>query len=69
MNTNRTKLALRRQSIRTLTPSELRIAHGGKANNTGNNTTVTSGSPKTGTTVKTGTCIPTRPTTQPTQPK
>ena len=29
MNTNRKKLALRRQSIRTLTDSELRIAHGG----------------------------------------
>ena len=29
MNTNRNKLALRRQSIRTLTDSELRIAHGG----------------------------------------
>ena len=31
MNTNRTKLALRRQSIRTLTPNELSIAHGGSA--------------------------------------
>jgi hypothetical protein len=29
MKSNRTKLALRRQSIRTLTDSELRIAHGG----------------------------------------
>jgi hypothetical protein len=29
MNANRNKLALRRQSIRTLTDSELRIAHGG----------------------------------------
>jgi hypothetical protein len=29
MKTNRNKLALRRQSIRTLTDSELRIAHGG----------------------------------------
>jgi hypothetical protein len=29
MNSNRNKLALRRQSIRTLTDSELRIAHGG----------------------------------------
>jgi len=29
MNTNRKKLALRRQSIRNLTDSELRIAHGG----------------------------------------
>jgi hypothetical protein len=29
MNTNGNKLALRRQSIRTLTDSELRFAHGG----------------------------------------
>jgi hypothetical protein len=29
MKTNSNKLALRRQSIRTLTDSELRIAHGG----------------------------------------
>jgi len=29
VKTNRNKLALRRQSIRTLTDSELRIAHGG----------------------------------------
>jgi hypothetical protein len=29
MNTNSKKLALRRQSIRTLTDSELRFAHGG----------------------------------------
>jgi hypothetical protein len=29
MSINRNKLALRRQSIRTLTDSELRIAHGG----------------------------------------
>jgi hypothetical protein len=29
MNAKRDKLALRRQSIRTLTDSELRIAHGG----------------------------------------
>jgi len=29
MKTNSKKLALRRQSIRTLTDSELRIAHGG----------------------------------------
>jgi len=31
MKTNDKKLALRRQSIRTLTDSELRIAHGGVA--------------------------------------
>ncbi|MGX9789650.1 hypothetical protein [Mycobacterium sp. MMS18-G62] len=31
MNINRNKLALRRQSIRTLTDSELRIAHGGNS--------------------------------------
>jgi hypothetical protein len=32
MSTNRDKLALRRQSIRTLTDSELRFAHGGNGN-------------------------------------
>ena len=36
MNTN--KLALRKQSIRTLTADELRIAHGGKGNGTGTGT-------------------------------
>ena len=63
MNTNRNKLALRRQSIRTLTAGELAFAHGGQGNGQGNGTggTITSG---TGTTVKTGTCIPTRPATQ-----
>jgi hypothetical protein len=34
MNTDR-KLALRRQSIRTLTTDELRIAHGGERTRTG----------------------------------
>jgi hypothetical protein len=58
MNTNRNKLALRRQSIRTLTAGELAFAHGGQGNGQGNGT-ITSG-----TTVKTGTCIPTRPTIQ-----
>ena len=58
MRTDRTTLALRRQSIRTLTADELRIAHGGQGNDT-----VTSASPTTGTTVKTGTCIPTRTNT------
>jgi hypothetical protein len=29
MTTNRYSLALHKQSIRTLTPSELRVAHGG----------------------------------------
>jgi hypothetical protein len=58
MNTNRVKLALRRQSIRTLTADELRIAHGGEVNRT-----LTS-QPTTGTTIKTGTCIPTKPTTR-----
>lgn len=33
MNTNPNKLALRRQSIRTLTADELRIAHGGQGGN------------------------------------
>jgi hypothetical protein len=55
MNTNK-KLALRKQSIRTLTADELSIAHGGQVNGT-----VTSG-PRT--TITSGTCIPTRPTTQ-----
>jgi hypothetical protein len=32
MKTNRNSLALRRQSIRTLTPGELSIAHGGQGN-------------------------------------
>ena len=57
MNTNRSKLALRKQSIRTLTADELSIAHGGQGNGT-----ITSGSPRT--TITTGTCIPTRTTTQ-----
>lgn len=34
-----THLHLRRQSIRALTSDELRSAHGGRGNNTGNNTT------------------------------
>jgi len=66
MSTNRTTLALRRQSIRTLTADELRIAHGGQANTNG---TVTSAPPTTGTTIKGGTCIPTRTTVRPTQTK
>ena len=33
MNTNHNKLALRRQSIRTLTADELRMAHGGEGGN------------------------------------
>ena len=57
MSTNRNILALRRQSIRTLTADELRVAHGGQVNGI-----VTSAPPTTGTTVKTGTCIPTRNT-------
>ncbi|WP_255396765.1 hypothetical protein [Mycobacterium sp. 852002-51613_SCH5001154] len=32
------KIALRRQSIRTLTAEELRIAHGGRGNGTGTRT-------------------------------
>jgi len=50
MKTNRNKLALRRQSIRTLTDSELRIAHGGG----------TSAAPAPGTdrqTISTGTSV------------
>ncbi|HVQ86028.1 MAG TPA: hypothetical protein VMS84_14990 [Mycobacterium sp.] len=43
MNTNRNKLALRRQSIRALNADELRMAHGGDGGNgtgtgTGNGT-------------------------------
>lgn len=38
MSTNRDKLALRRQSIRTLSADELRIAHGGRGNGTGTGT-------------------------------
>ena len=33
MNTNSSKLALRRQSIRTLNAGELRMAHGGDGGN------------------------------------
>ena len=57
MSTDRNTLALRRQSIRTLTADELRVAHGGQVNGA-----VTSAPPTTGPT-KTGTCIPTRTTT------
>ena len=35
---NNSKLALRRQSIRTLTADELRFAHGGQGNGTGGGT-------------------------------
>jgi hypothetical protein len=35
MNTNRNELALRRRSIRTLTPSELGAVHGGVGQRTG----------------------------------
>jgi hypothetical protein len=35
MSINHDKIALRRQSIRTLTADELRIAHGGRGNGTG----------------------------------
>jgi hypothetical protein len=58
MDTNRNTLALRRQSIRTLTADELRIAHGGAVNGT-----VTSAPPTNGPTKTGGTCIPTRTTT------
>jgi hypothetical protein len=40
-DTNRNKLALRRQSIRTLTADEMRIAHGGKGNGNGTGTGTT----------------------------
>ena len=48
MKTNRTKLALRRQSIRTLTDSELRVANGG-------NTSAAPGSDRQ--TISTGTSV------------
>ncbi|WP_167373969.1 hypothetical protein [Mycobacterium paraffinicum] len=38
MSIKHDKLALRRQSIRTLTADELRIAHGGRGNGTGTGT-------------------------------
>jgi hypothetical protein len=38
MNTNGDKLALRRQSVRTLTADEMQIAHGGQNDTTTNNT-------------------------------
>lgn len=38
MSINTDKLALRRQSIRTLTAAELRFAQGGKGDGTGNGT-------------------------------
>jgi hypothetical protein len=41
MNTNHSKLALRKQSIRTLTASELSVAHGGERGNTTTNTGTT----------------------------
>ena len=37
MNTNHNKLALRKQSIRILTASELRVAHGGDGGTGGGN--------------------------------
>ena len=42
MKTQR-KLALRRQSIRTLTPSEMSVAHGGRGTGTGTRTGTTTG--------------------------
>jgi hypothetical protein len=38
MSTNRDKISLRRQSIRTLTADELRAAHGGRGHGTGTGT-------------------------------
>ncbi|MBO0679148.1 hypothetical protein JRC04_16915 [Mycolicibacterium sp. S2-37] len=38
MSKNHNALALRRQSIRTLSPSELRAAQGGRGNGTGTGT-------------------------------
>ena len=53
MNTNSSKLALRRQSIRTLNADELRMAHGGDGGN-GNGTGTGTGN-GTGTGTGTGT--------------
>jgi hypothetical protein len=64
MNTNPNKLALRRQSIRTLTADELRIAHGGQGGN-GTGTGTGSG---TGHTTK-HTTVPTTGTHRPTLTK
>jgi hypothetical protein len=61
MNTKNIKLALRKQSIRTLTADELAFANGGLGNGT-----ITSG-PRT--TITSGTCIPTRTTAQTTPTK
>jgi hypothetical protein len=63
MNANPNKLALRRQSIRTLTADELRIAHGGQGNGTG-----TGGGNGTGHTTK-HTTVPTTGTHRPTLTK
>ena len=41
MNTNHNKLALRKQSIRTLTATELRVVAGGRASDSGGNGTGT----------------------------
>jgi hypothetical protein len=38
MNINRNKLALRRQSIRALSPSQLSVANGGRGTSTGTST-------------------------------
>lgn len=57
MNTNHDRLALRRQSIRTLTADELRMAHGGE----GGNGTGTGRTTKHTTVPTTGTHTGTRP--------
>jgi hypothetical protein len=44
MNTNHNKLALRKQSIRTLTAGELRLVAGGREGNSGSNGTVSTAS-------------------------
>jgi hypothetical protein len=70
MNTNRNKLALRRQSIRVLTADELRVAHGGEGGNgtgtgggngtTTKHTTVPTTGTHTGTGTRTVTDLPPR---------
>ncbi len=60
MNTNRNKLALRRQSNRTLTADEMQIAHGGEGTNkTTHTSSATDTACTTGTPTRTGKTAPT----------
>jgi hypothetical protein len=55
MNTNHNKLALRKQSIRTLTATELRLVAGGRESDSGGNGTGTGTGNGTGTGTGNGT--------------